>query len=239
MRGFVKIDRTLLELIDRTQPLSKFEAAIDIVQYAMLKDSVVTSHGTKVELHKGQVLLSLYDCQKRWNWTKKAVRCFIATLCGSGFLAYVGNVCNVGSVYNVYAETLMGTLRGTPNTLEDNELSSTEGTPKGTPKGTPHLILNKKINKKKEKEKEKESFGPGMPTKEQWFRFRNWAAQNAPNILRQITPTQYETMRQQAGGDTGTMAEALTYMEHKRLGIDKYNETLTDKPWTDGHRLSG
>lgn len=78
-----------------------------------------------------------------------------------------------------------------------------------------------------------------MPTKEQWFRFRNWAAQNAPNILRQITPTQYETMRQQAGGDTGTMAEALTYMEHKRLGIDKYNETLTDKPWTDGHRLSG
>lgn len=238
MRGFVKIDRTLLELIDRTQPLSKFEAVVDIVQMATLKETVVESHGVKVTLQKGQVLLSFYDCQRRWDWTKKAVRYFITTLCGCGFLAYGGTIAKVGSVYDVNVEPLGGTLRGTINTLEDNELSDSKGTNKGTNKGTKHLIIKKK-NKKKEKEKEKESFGPGMPTKEQWFRFRNWAAQNAPNILRQITPTQYETMRQQAGGDTGTMAEALTYMEHKRLGIDKYNETLTDKPWTDGHRLSG
>lgn len=231
-KGFIKIDRSLLAYIDRTKPLSRFEAITDIIQSAVGSDElVVTTHGIKVRLSKGHLIMSIADCQRRWNWSEKAVRLFIARLISDGVLTKVGQISKVGTVYNVVGMQ-KDTIKGIVNYLIVNNLNNTKGTDEGTDEGTTHLSYKDKITKKKEKRK---NFNV---SDEQWKRFTAWAGQNIPGIAGQITAELYGRMMEDAK-DTSEMAEALIHIAHNGISIDKYTDIIKQKPWTEGHRSSG
>lgn len=224
-KGYIKIDRSLLAYLDRSQPLSKFEAIIDILQSVVGSDYYdVTTHGKRVRLAKGHVILSISDCQRRWNWTPMAVRLFIQRLIADGVLTSKGTINNVGTVYLV-ANTLNNTHNNILNALNTNGFSVTNNTPNSTPNNTPHLSYKEVIIKKKEKERNF-SVSP-----DQWKRFKRWAAQNIPAISGQITPQRYAEMKDTAEGDTNDMGQALIYICYTTKDLSTYDTIVKTKPW--------
>lgn len=230
MKGYVKIDRNLLALIDRQRPLSRFDAAIDIIQLMTAKDLIVPTHGVKVRLAKGQVILSVSDCMKRWNWNnRRSTQEFICYLIGINLITPVATISKVGTIYQV--STNMSTNMSTNNMQEINMLGNQVSTQASTENATNYLLYQERILSKKKNL----SISSDSPTPEQWFRFINWAGQNIPKMARQITPELLTDM-QRISGNNGMLAEALTWMEHKDISIDQYQNIINTQPWKDARR---
>ena len=224
-KGYIKIDRSLLAYLDRSQPLSKFEAIIDILQSVVGSDYYdVTTHGKRVRLAKGHVILSISDCQRRWNWSEKAVRLFLARLIADGILTPMAVLNKIGTVYKV-AVTQKDTQKGIVNLLNVSDINDVRGTQEGTQEDGHHLSYKEVIIKKKEKERNF-SVSP-----DQWKRFKRWAAQNIPAISGQITPQRYAEMKDTAEGDTNDMGQALIYICYTTKDLSTYETIVKAKPW--------
>ena len=213
--------------------LTRFEAMLDLMRLAVTSDTYdVSVKDTKVRLHRGQFVVSVRDCMRRWGWgSRRMTGEYLAQLTAEGIISQVERLGNIGTVYfweGAQEGTLEGTLKGTLNQLTANGKPQTEGTLKGTPKGTPHLLYIR-YNKYKEKTRARgesetspapaEKEPPRPVTDSEWDRFRKWAFLNIPGLLKEMTRDDLMLMRAETP-DANQLADDLIAMQ-------------LDKTWRD------
>lgn len=127
-RGFVPVPRAFFEKDPWwTEPrsFSRGEAWLDFLRMAAFTDyERPTAGGDSILQHRGEVVISIRTMAKRWGWTIKKVRTWIALCLRRGRItaplgAHSG--AHFGTVYRVV----------------NFQLDEDEGTPKGTLPGTP------------------------------------------------------------------------------------------------------
>jgi len=123
MRGYIKIDRALLDhWLWTDKPFSKGQAWIDLLALANHKDVTKLHNGVKMEFKRGTVNRSMTELAERWGWNRKTVKRFLMDTENDGMVSVVS--------------TRTGTQQGTRITIVNYDKYQYQGTQQGTQQGT-------------------------------------------------------------------------------------------------------
>jgi hypothetical protein len=158
MQGWIKLHRKITENeLWQERPFSRGQAWVDLLLMANSTEGDVLCGNTIINLDRGQLHTSELKLMKRWGWSKKKVRAYLALL------------------KTLKMATAEGTIRGTTITIENyndyqdrrTDLDTEQGTfkePRRNREGTAKDTLTRSKEEKERKEvKEDKNINPPYP----------------------------------------------------------------------------
>lgn len=102
--GWLRLHRRAMDDSDpfwRETPFGRWRARLDLIGLAAFRRRSIRVDGDQVTLERGQFFASLSFFARRWGWSTKQVRGFLARLQGDGFLSAPIHRHRLGTVYQV------------------------------------------------------------------------------------------------------------------------------------------